>query len=302
MDTAPAVLENHHVTALLRHPDPPHRRRDPTRREKPRPDAADHALRATPIHAIELATRGPRERVLTHRMYRLLRTPQTLRVFMEHHVFAVWDFMCLVQALRRALVPKPELWLPVATPLARRFLNEMYLAEESDRLDDGRVLSHFELYVEAMRAARADAEPVTRFVHRLRGGTPLERALEEAPLAARAFVQATMKSVRGDGVHELAAALLFGREQLIPAMFRRLTAELADKEPERYRGLHAYLERHIELDGNEHGPAARALLVELCGGDRQRWQQAQAAAEGALDARLALWEGIARRLETLAAA
>jgi hypothetical protein len=54
-----------------------------------------------------------------------------------------------------------------------------------------------------------------------------------------------------------------------------------------------YLERHIGLDGDEHGPLARRLVADLCGDDADRWQRATDAAVHSLVARRALWDGIA---------
>ncbi|MBB5343441.1 DUF3050 domain-containing protein [Tunturibacter empetritectus] len=60
-----------------------------------------------------------------------------------------------------------------------------------------------------------------------------------------------------------------------------------------------YMERHIEVDSEEHGPMALRMIAELCGNDNAKWGEAGEAAEIALRARLALWDGIADRLKTV---
>ena len=68
---------------------------------------------------------------------------------------------------------------------------------------------------------------------------------------------------------------------------RRLDAQLPDRiAPFRY-----YLERHIEVDGDQHGPMALAMVRGLCRSEQQ-WAEALDAARSALQARLAFWDGI----------
>ncbi len=57
-----------------------------------------------------------------------------------------------------------------------------------------------------------------------------------------------------------------------------------------------YLKRHIEVDGESHGPLSRKLLEQLCGDSDQKWSEATEAAELAIKQRTALWDGISAQL------
>ena len=61
--------------------------------------------------------------------------------------------------------------------------------------------------------------------------------------------------------------------------------------------LEYYLERHMHLDADEHGPMAAALLESLCGPCEARAAQAAAAAERCLQLRIALWDGIVAAIQ-----
>jgi hypothetical protein len=114
-----------------------------------------------------------------------------------------------------------------------------------------------------------------------------------------------MNFVDSGKAHVVAAAFTHGREEPIPGMFRALVDAIAEREPERVELLRYYLERHIEIDGEEHGALAHELLRELCARDPIKEREALWAAEQALEARLTLWDGIvaairARRASTAA--
>jgi hypothetical protein len=93
-----------------------------------------------------------RKRVVTHRLYDSLNTYCAIVTFMEHHVFAVWDFMSLLKSLQRCLTCVTVPWVPIGATGSRRLINEIVLAEESDERLGG-YASHFEWYLTAMAEA-----------------------------------------------------------------------------------------------------------------------------------------------------
>jgi hypothetical protein len=239
-----------------------------------------------------------RAQLANHSLYSRIATAEQLRTFMESHVFAVWDFMSLLKALQRELTCVAVPWQPTPWPASRRFINEIVLGEESD-LFEGRAISHFELYLEAMREAGADTRPVQELLLNVSRGC-FEPATLAAPPAAKGFVRATFALIDSGEPHRLAAAFTFGREDLIPEMFRGLVRDLARdmnaSHSGQFRKYQWYLERHIEVDGDDHGPLALRMIQDLCGQDEKRWEEATQAAETALRARLALWDGILAQL------
>jgi hypothetical protein len=234
-----------------------------------------------------------RARLLAHPLYSSLATIDDVRVFMQHHVFAVWDFMSLVKALQRALSCVDVPWRPVGDPALRRFVNEIVLAEESDVDPRGGHASHFELYLAAMRETGADTAPITRLIGALDDGAALDVALAaaQAPPTAETFVRHTFRIVDGGHVHRIAAAFTIGREDVIPDMFVALVDELGARHPGRLALFRHYLQRHITLDADEHAPLARRMLESRCAGDPALAADVLRVGADALRARSALWDG-----------
>jgi hypothetical protein len=156
-----------------------------------------------------------------HRLYATFQTIEDLRIFMEAHVFAVWDFMSLLKALQRGLTCVDVPWVPSRFPASRRLVNEIVLGEESDTYE-GVGTSHFELYCRAMQECGASLDAINRLLLELSCGTGWEQALlkSDGPASAQTFVRNTFEYIEEGKLHVIAAAFTFGREDLIPDMFR----------------------------------------------------------------------------------
>jgi hypothetical protein len=245
------------------------------------------------LEAFEARISKNRKALLTHPIYEELKDLQTIRLFMESHVFAVWDFMSLLKTLQRQLTCIDIPWLPAKDPQLSRFINEIVLGEESDEVGEGLYLSHFELYLRAMDEVGADTKPVLNFISRVREAHDFFALLKSlsADSGVFDFIRTTFDSVQGQP-HEVASSFLFGREDIIPQMFSRIMKRLNLFYSDEYRFFRQYLERHIEVDGDHHGPLARKMLVSLCGDSAIKWEEAERAAVTSIEARIRLWDFI----------
>ena len=241
------------------------------------------------------------EQLNAHRIYGAIRDQPDLQVFMEHHVFSVWDFMSLIKYLQQFIAPVQVPWIPKGDPSLRYFINQLVLEEESDTAPGpGGSLqygSHFELYCRAMEEIGADGTRPWRFLDRVtEQGIDAALYCDLVPLPARYFTETTFCFIREDKPHVVAAALAVGRERLIPGMFRQF-ADRVGIGTDRAPAFHYYLNRHIRMDEDLHGPLSMSLLAALCGDDPQRIEEAETAAEEAVCARIRFWDGVLEAIE-----
>jgi hypothetical protein len=243
------------------------------------------------IERLEAAVGEHRDAVVQHPIYANLDNHAALVTFMEHHVFAVWDFMSLLKSLQRQLTCVSVPWIPTGPTGSRRLINDIVMVEESDELGEG-FISHFELYVAGMREAGADTSAIDALIDLLRAGRPVADALAEAgvPAASREFAATTWDIIETTPVHCQAAAFAFGREDLIPEMFTQVVA--VNERSNQLGTFVDYLHRHIEVDGEQHTPMAMQMLADLCGDDAAKWQECAETVNRALAARARLWDGI----------
>ncbi|WP_299414154.1 DUF3050 domain-containing protein [Acaryochloris sp. IP29b_bin.148] len=254
----------------------------------------------TQLKALKVAIAPFRQQLLMHPVYQRLQNQTALQIFMEHHVFAVWDFMCLLKRLQQQLTCTEVIWTEPANLNAARMINEIVVAEETDATPDGCYASHFQLYLAAMEEVEANTTAILHLEELLKQQVSADKALQLAkmPQAARQFVAETLDVCHTHDTVEVASYFLFGRENLIPDLFLQVVQSLAISENFNTQGLVYYLNRHIELDAQEHGPASEQLMISLCGNSHDAWQRAQTAAREALQSRLKLWNSIAAAIET----
>ena len=244
--------------------------------------------------ALSILVRTRRARLVIHPLYKVINDRRSLQIFMENHVFAVWDFMCLLKFLQSKLTHVSSPWLPTSDPASRAFINEIVAGEESDITEDGKYLSHLEMYLEAMEECGADTAPFLLFMDALRAGKSALEALQGSaiPAPARQFSTATLQMIDRADLAEIAAAFTLAREEVIPAMFGPLIRQIDQKEGVCSKRLRYYFDRHVELDGESHGELARNMLCQICGDSTTAWRPSTDAALCALDTRQALWDSI----------
>lgn len=235
--------------------------------------------------------------ICAHPVFGRLTSLRAVRMFMEHHVWAVWDFMSLLKSIQAEIAPVTLPWKPPADVESARLINEIVVSEEGDDGPDGRPTSHFHAYLRAMKEAGAATVAIEHFVSALELGVPAATALAEsdAPPAAKAFVTTTLKITR-ESLHCRVAAFTLGREEVIPKMFRNVVAGLDGRDggPANLTGLIWYLDRHISVDGEQHAPMAKRLYSRTCLRDERTRNESLDAARRVLERRLALWDAVAQ--------
>ncbi|MCA9039221.1 MAG: DUF3050 domain-containing protein [Planctomycetaceae bacterium] len=249
------------------------------------------------VDRLEVAIAPLREELLAHPIYKNIRSVEELKFFMEQHVFAVWDFMSLLKRLQQHAAGCQLPWVPPFDVTVARFINEIVLGEECDEDGAGGYLSHFQLYLEAMADISADRQEVEKLITSLQAGEEFDLVWPTISKLETTsdFVKTTMSVALHGKIHEVAASFCYGREEVIPDMFSRLVPVIKGSGLSVDRFLY-YLERHIELDGDEHGALARRLVEHLIGDSEEKLTEAIRAAEEAIRARIELWNGVADQI------
>ncbi|WP_437191663.1 DUF3050 domain-containing protein [Planctomicrobium sp. SH527] len=238
--------------------------------------------------------------LMAHPIYEEVNSLERLRSFMREHVFAVWDFMSLLKRLQREFCGTQLPWMPPTHPDLARFINDIVVAEESDIDGQGGYSSHFDLYLAAMDQIGADTQPIRSLLNGLQSQISIETVLDSLPIndETKAFVRFNLELAEHGTTGEVAAAFCYGREDIIPEMFTRLLAPLAKQnlDSERFR---YYLRRHVELDGDTHGPLAHKMVAILSQKDEQAKTQSLAAGQRAIEMRILLWNGIQKQIHQM---
>ena len=87
---------------------------------------------------------------------------------------------------------------------------------------------------------------------------------------------------------EIVGAFTLGREKIIPNMFSYILPAI--KETSASRHLITYLERHIDIDGDRHGPLSMKLLDTSC--TKKQLSIAYATAVKSMELRLLVWDRV----------
>lgn len=235
-----------------------------------------------------------------HPMYGSLKSIDDIKTFMQEHVFAVWDFMSLLKSLQNHLTCTSIPWLPNSNSKTARLINQIIVDEESDLNVDGFPMSHFEMYVESMKEIGASTKDIDSFCKTLSSNQNLELTIKEASISenVKSFINFSFDTIKANKAHEIAAAFTFGREEVIPDMFIEIIQQTEKSNNISMKKINYYLQRHIDLDGDEHGPLAHEMITDLCKDDLEKWNEVIDVSKKALEHRIKLWDHIYNLIKT----
>lgn len=239
-----------------------------------------------------------RQEIINHHVYSAIKDIDDLKVFMQFHVYAVWDFMSLLKTLQTNLTCTTVPWFPKGSADTRHLINEIVVGEEADVDLNGIRKSHFELYLDAMQQCGADTTKIETFISVLKESSNFDAAFtsSETPNEAKDFVDFTFKIIGSNKDYLQSAIFTFGREDLIPGMFLSIVNDIYKTFPESISIFKYYLERHIEVDGDLHSHLALQMTSNLCGEDENLWKEAEQATVASLKMRIALWDGALKQI------
>jgi hypothetical protein len=250
------------------------------------------------LEKIKKAIEPLRQQIINHKVYSAINDIDDLKVFMQYHIFAVWDFMSLLKTLQNNLTCTSVPWFPKGHADTRYLINEIVVGEEADVDSFGNRKSHFELYLDAMHQCGSDTSQIEKFINVLKKTEDLNSAFiaSEAPKEARAFVDFTFKIIGSNKDYLQSAIFTFGREDLIPVMFLSIVNDIHKNFPDSISIFKYYLERHIEVDGDRHSHLALQMTSNLCGTNEQFWKEAEQTTIESLQKRIELWDGVHKQI------
>ena len=250
------------------------------------------------IEKIKKTIEPLRQEIINHKVYSAIKDIDDLKVFMQFHVYAVWDFMSLLKTLQRNLTCTSVPWFAIGNADTRYLINEIVVGEESDVDLNGIRKSHFELYLDAMKQCGANTSKIEVFTAILKNTGNFNSAYlsSETPKEAKDFVDFTFKVIESGKDYLQSAIFTFGREVLIPGMFISIVNDIHKNFPDNISIFKYYLERHIEVDGDHHSHLALQMTSNLCGTDEQFWKEAEEATIESLQKRIDLWDGVYRQI------
>ena len=225
----------------------------------------------------------------SHKLYERIYNEQALRLFVEHHVICVWAYNFLLRQIHQEVVALVHPLNSQAQKEAIRLVSKIILEEEVEEQHDGSLLSHLEIYLEAMQDLGADISPVVCFFDMQEAGYTWQEALKHANFSAPVALYARKISrLAQQPIHERAAALFYEGEPYIPDSFLEQLGQMGTKA--KVNRLLDYFERHIE-GLKRPGFSASGRLVEIfCGDNELLNEDAEKAAEQAMKNRIELWD------------
>jgi hypothetical protein len=234
-----------------------------------------------------------KNKIYKHKLFHKRLETKHLRYFMESHIFSVWGFMSILKSLQFSLSRNSLPWVPTENTRngLTSFINEIVLSEESDYIDGIGYVSHFEIYLEAMKEIDADSSKILELIDCVDRKGSVYEGINNLDILdeVKDFIKFDLDTALSGDLPKIVGSFTLGREKVIPNMFEHIVQSVADASAT--NKFTTYLNRHIDIDGDRHGPLSSKLLDKLCCSDKNLEVAYQAGIDS-LNLRLKVWDKI----------
>ena len=233
-----------------------------------------------------------KQKITAHPLFANKLEPKQICKFMESHIFAVWGFMSILKTLQKKITPNNLPWMPNRNTKNGlvNFVNEIILCEESDFIEGIGYISHFEIYLMAMKNIGAKTDQIDKLTSKISEKGYNEKYIDDVDTSddVKSFLKHDLDVSMNGTLPEIVGAFTLGREKVIPNMFSYILPVIEETSASKH--LITYLERHIDIDGDRHGPLSMKLLDTSC--DKKELSLAYATAVKSLELRLSVWDKV----------
>ena len=234
-----------------------------------------------------------KNKIYKHKLFHKNLETKHIRYFMESHIFSVWGFMSILKSLQYSLSRNSLPWVPTENTRngLTSFINEIVLSEESDYIEGIGYVSHFEIYLEAMKEIGADNSKILKLIDCINREGSAYNVINNLDILdeVKDFIRFDLDTALSGDLPKIIGSFTLGREKVIPNMFEHIVQSVADASAT--NKFTTYLNRHIDIDGDRHGPLSAKLLDKLCCSDKNLKVAYQAGIDS-LNLRLKVWDKI----------
>ncbi|HEY9184615.1 MAG TPA: DUF3050 domain-containing protein [Salegentibacter sp.] len=217
-----------------------------------------------------------------------------LQVYMEHHIFAVWANMSLLNYLKEEFTKTTNPWLPIGDPELRFLINKTILQEETAKNYYGTHQSKFEMFLDAMTETGSNPENITNFLRHVSHGTDIFLIIagSKLPVCIKQFIKNIFDIISEEKPHKIAAAFLYSKAGMIDPDLINTISEFEKSGKTDLKLFKYFLSLEAE---NDFGLSFR-ILNKLCGEDMDKWRDTERIAEIILQNQRTLMQGIEAEL------
>jgi hypothetical protein len=154
-------------------------------------------------------------------LYSCIKTEDDFRVFMENHIFTIWDYMSLLKALENSFRNDSLPWFPSRNAKSLKTLHEVVCQEEFASDGKGEIKSNFEMYLETMEEIGANTSDILNVLSHARSIDIIQEALtlSNNNVESSYYTRFIYNIIKSGKPHLMATVLALSKETSFPSLF-----------------------------------------------------------------------------------